>query len=49
MSARKQKVLVVDDEPPARMRLASMVEDLPGFTVAALAENGEEALSLIHI
>ena len=44
MSARKQKVLVVDDEPPARMRLASMVEDLPGFTVVALAENGEEAL-----
>jgi two-component system response regulator AlgR len=38
------KVLVVDDEPPARMRLKAMVDAIPGYRVVADADNGENAL-----
>jgi two-component system response regulator AlgR len=40
------KVLVVDDEAPARERLKSMVSETEGFAIAGEAENGERALQL---
>ena len=41
------KVLIVDDEPPARERLRQIVEDIDGYEVAGVAANGEEALDLV--
>lgn len=38
------KVLIVDDEAPARSRLARMLADLPDLRVAGEAANGLEAL-----
>ena len=38
------RVLVVDDEPPARERLCSMLAEFGGFDVAGEAGNGEQAL-----
>jgi two-component system, LytTR family, response regulator AlgR len=38
------RVLVVDDEPPARARLHRMLEEMPDVTVAGEAANGLEAL-----
>jgi two-component system, LytTR family, response regulator AlgR len=38
--------LIVDDEAPARARLRSLVEELPGVTVVGEAANGREALEL---
>jgi two-component system response regulator AlgR len=40
------RVLVVDDEPPARERLSSMLKEIEGFEVAGEAENGQRALEL---
>ena len=40
------KVLIVDDEGPARERLRQLVEDLDGYEVAGEAENGHEALDI---
>jgi two-component system response regulator AlgR len=40
------RVLVVDDEPPARARLRSMLLETEGFDVAGEAENGQRALEL---
>lgn len=40
------KVLVVDDEPPARERLRSMLLESEGFEVAGEAGNGLQALEL---
>jgi len=40
------KVLIVDDEAPARERLRSMVVENEGFEIAGEAENGERALQL---
>ncbi len=39
------KVLIVDDEKPARDRLRQQLEDLEGFEVIAEAANGHEALA----
>jgi two-component system response regulator AlgR len=39
------KVLIVDDEPLARMRLVRLVEEQPGYTVVAEADNGEQAIA----
>ena len=39
------KVLIVDDEPLARMRLQRLLEQQPGFEVVAQAENGEQAIA----
>ena len=39
------KVLIVDDEKPARDRLARMVGNLPDFDVAGQATNGNDALN----
>jgi two-component system response regulator AlgR len=41
------RVLIVDDEPPARERLRSMVAEAGGFEVAGEAGNGVEALRLV--
>ncbi|WP_304639990.1 LytR/AlgR family response regulator transcription factor [Pseudomonas sp.] len=42
------KVLIADDEPLARERLARLVDALPGYSVLPdMAANGEEALKLI--
>lgn len=38
------KVLIVDDEQPARDRLRSLIEELPEYSVCAEAANGAEAL-----
>lgn len=38
------RVLIVDDEQPARDRLAQLLEDDPACTVVATASNGEEAV-----
>ena len=41
------KLLIVDDEMPARARLAGMVGDTGGWDVVGEAANGEEALQLV--
>ena len=41
------KILIVDDESPARDRLQRMVDDLPLFSVVGSARSGEEALEAI--
>lgn len=38
------KILIVDDEQPARDRLRQLTEDLPGYDVVGEAGNGEDAL-----
>jgi two-component system response regulator AlgR len=38
------KILIADDEPPARERLSAMVADVPGCIVAGEASNGREAV-----
>ncbi len=40
------RVLIVDDEPPARELLRSMLKEVDGFEVAAEAENGRRALEI---
>lgn len=40
------KVLIADDEPPARNRLKSLLADIPNVVVAGEASNGSEVLSL---
>lgn len=40
------KVLIVDDEKPARDRLRQLLDDADGYEVAGEASNGNEALQL---
>jgi two-component system response regulator AlgR len=40
------KVLIADDEPPARSRLRVLLADIPNVTLTGEAENGREALSM---
>ncbi len=40
------RVVVVDDEAPARERLRQMLEDFDGYECIGVAANGEEALQL---
>ncbi len=40
------KVLIVDDEQPARQRLRQIVDDEIGYEVVGEAENGHEAIKL---
>jgi two-component system response regulator AlgR len=40
------KVLIVDDEAPARARLRAMLEDIDGYSACGEAANGAEALVL---
>ncbi|WP_186756228.1 LytR/AlgR family response regulator transcription factor [Echinicola salinicaeni] len=43
------KTIIVDDEPLARMRLRSMIEEYPEkFEIIAEAENGEQAIEKIN-
>ena len=42
----KLSVLIVDDEPPARERLRSLLAEIPDILVVGEATNGEEALRL---
>lgn len=41
------KVMIVDDEAPARTRLENMVGELDDYEVCALASNGNEAIELV--
>lgn len=41
------KLIIVDDEPLARQRLAKMVDDLPGWDVVGLSGDGTTALAMI--
>ncbi|HVS23601.1 MAG TPA: response regulator, partial [Gammaproteobacteria bacterium] len=47
MNAEPLSVLIVDDEQPARERLRRLVEELPGWVVAADCANGADALPLV--
>lgn len=40
------KVLIADDEPPARSRLKSLLADISNIVVTGEASNGREALSM---
>ncbi|MGB5131917.1 MAG: response regulator, partial [Steroidobacteraceae bacterium] len=42
----KLRILIVDDEPLARERLAHLVEEVPEAELAGVAESGERALLL---
>ena len=46
-AAMSLRVLIVDDEPPARERLRSMLAEAGEFEVAGEAGNGERALDLV--
>ena len=48
MSAPRLKVLIVDDEPPARERLRSLLGEMPEAAVVGEAMSGAEALALTH-
>jgi two-component system response regulator AlgR len=48
MTAALLKVLIVDDEPPARERLERLVADLEGWAVAAVCGTGHEAIELVQ-
>ena len=41
-------ILIVDDEPLARQRLAGLVQNLDGYTQCAEASNGHETLKLVQ-
>ncbi|HEY6124032.1 MAG TPA: LytTR family DNA-binding domain-containing protein [Steroidobacteraceae bacterium] len=41
------RVLIVDDEPPARERLRSMLAEAGDFEVAGEAGNGEQAIDMV--
>jgi two-component system, LytTR family, response regulator AlgR len=47
-TSTKLKVLIVDDEPPARERLRSLLAEIGDVEVAGEASNAREALSLTH-
>ena len=40
-------VFIVDDEPPARSRLAALIEPMPGFVVRGEAGDGKSALAAV--
>lgn len=42
----KLRALIVDDEPPARERMRSLLAEIEGVEVAGEAENGEQCLQL---
>jgi two-component system, LytTR family, response regulator AlgR len=48
MSAVTLKVLIVDDEPPARARLRSLLAEIAEVQVVGEAMSGAEALTLTH-
>jgi len=48
MSALERQLLIVDDEAPARERLARLVEDLPEWSVAGACATGAEAIAHVQ-
>jgi len=48
MTGSALKVLIVDDEPPARERLERLVDELAGWVVAGSCATGFEALRLVR-
>jgi two-component system response regulator AlgR len=47
MNSAALRVLIVDDELPARERLQALVTELPGCTIAGICSNGTDALAQI--
>ena len=47
-AAAKLRVLIVDDEPPARERLRSLLAEIADVEVVGEAVNGHEALKESH-
>jgi two-component system, LytTR family, response regulator AlgR len=47
-AALRLKVLIVDDEPPARERLRGLLTEIGDVDVIGEAANGAEALSCVH-
>jgi two-component system LytT family response regulator len=45
---RAVRVLIVDDEPPARRRVAELLADEPGVEVVGVATSGAEAVAAIR-
>lgn len=43
---REVQVLIVDDQQPFRTAAAAVVQSMQGFTVAATAASGEEAMAV---
>ena len=48
MTSTTLKILIADDEPPARNRLRELLADISHVTIVAEAKNGREALSLAN-
>ncbi len=48
MTTKILKVLIADDEAPARNRLRELLSDISNISVVAEAKNGKEALSLVN-
>ena len=48
MSVAERKLLIVDDEAPARSRLESLVGELPGWGALASCASGAEAIARIE-
>lgn len=46
--AEKLRVLLVEDEPPARRRLRALLEDEPGITIAGECGEGRAAVEMIR-
>ena len=47
-AAARMRVLIVDDEPPARERLRSLLAEIAAVEVVGEAMNGQDALSRAH-
>jgi len=47
-AAARLRVLIVDDEPPARERLRSLLAEIAEVVVVGEAINGQDALSSAH-
>lgn len=48
MTGERYKLLIVDDEGPARERLERLLEELPEWEVVGSCGTGTEALELVH-
>ena len=45
-TASSIRILIADDEPPARSRLRDLLEEIPDTQIVAEAKNGKEAIEL---
>ncbi|HEV7388847.1 MAG TPA: LytTR family DNA-binding domain-containing protein, partial [Gemmatimonadaceae bacterium] len=45
---RRIRTAIADDEPLARERIASMLEEKPDYEIAAVCKDGREAVAAIH-